>query len=181
MWHSAICNDLTQWLIHFIWRQRDVTDTEDMVLSPEYSIHVWLEFSDTLYWTWCILVLYGMLNVLYLLFIIWCMCVRACMCASIHASVHVCVYACMCASVGGSLRLICSYCCMSSFWLTDGEPSWLGVEAHWPVLYRGLYPCMLSRTHTAASGHHSLTHLTHLNRGRGPLCICSCTTQQFGM
>lgn len=54
-------------------------------------------------------------------------------------------------------RLISFFCCMRSVWLTGGQPSWLGVRAHWPVPYGGLYPHALSRIHTAASGHQSLT------------------------
>lgn len=54
-------------------------------------------------------------------------------------------------------RLILVFCCKRSVWLTSGQPSWLGVGAHWPVPYGGLYPRTLSRTHTAASGHRSLT------------------------
>lgn len=69
------------------------------------------------------------------------------------------------------LELIPSYHCVSSIWLTVGQTSWLGAGADWPLPYGGLYPCTLSRTHTAASGHQSLTHFTHSNKGSGPPCM----------
>ena len=69
------------------------------------------------------------------------------------------------------LELILSYHCVSSIWLTVGQPSWLGAGADWPLPYGGLYPCTLSRTHTAASGNQSLTHFTHSNKGSGPPCM----------